>query len=277
MKHDTFEKYEASNLDLPQRALLTAWNCLSAYQDDLVLAGGLAVKHLTIPPEECMPGPVTLDVDFGIRIGASEGMYGTIKGRLGAHGFDWDVDQRRFIRKFEELDLYIDLLTDDGKSDMGTAIVDDSLPVGTLPGINRALEIRRWIKVSGKTLVGSEVSVSVAVAEVGPMLALKLNAFGGPKGRKAPKDAHDILYLAMNHLDGPDRAVEAFRVEREANNRAVPHALAALQRYFRNEDDEGPMSCAAFRLNNRHQDVDLLDESMQIRQQCVTLAHELLS
>ena len=28
------------------------------------------------------------------------------------------------------------------------------------------------------------------------------NAFGGPSGRKAPKDAHDIFYLATNYLGG---------------------------------------------------------------------------
>ena len=277
MKHDTFEKYEASNLDLPQRALLTAWDCLAAYQDDLVLAGGLAVKHLSTVPDEGIPGPVTLDVDFGIRIGASGGMYGTIRDSLDAHGFAWNDKLKRFSRKFEEMDLFIDLLTDDGKSDMGTAIVDDGLPVGTLPGINRALENRRWVEIKGRTLVGSEVSLRVAVAEVGPMLALKLNAFGGPRGRKAPKDVHDALYLALHYLDGTERAIKAFHQEREAGNRAIPHATSALERYFKDENDEGPMSCAAFRLNNRHQEPDLLDESMQIRQQCVTLAQELLS
>jgi hypothetical protein len=37
------------------------------------------------------------------------------------------------------------------------------------------------------------------------------------------------------------------------------------------------MSCAAFRLNNLHLNPELEDESMQIRQQCVTLAQALLS
>ena len=59
------------NTDLPEeRAFLTAWDCLSRYHDDWVLAGDLAIKYLTHPPDEGFPGPVTLDVNFGIHLGA---------------------------------------------------------------------------------------------------------------------------------------------------------------------------------------------------------------
>ncbi len=277
MKHDTFEKYTQANLELPQQALLTAWDCLAAYQDDLVLVGGLAIKALTHPPVEGTPGPVTLDVDFGICIGTSAGMYGSIKDMLSAHGFSWSNDTKRFARKFDGFELFIDLLTDDGKSGMGTAIVDDSLAVGTVPGIDRALEINRFIPITGQTLVGSPSSKSVRVAEVGPMLVLKLNAFGGPMGRKAPKDAHDILYLIMNYLDGTEYAIAAFHEERSARNRAIPHAVYALENYFSSPNSLGPMSCAAFRMNNQHLEIEVKEESMQIREQCVTLAQELLA
>lgn len=278
MKHDTFEKYAKSDLQLPQQALLTAWDCLTAYREDLVLVGGLAIKHLTHPPSEGMPGPVTLDVDFGISIGASGGSYGSIRETLAAHGFKWSAETKRFVRKFDTLDLFIDLLTDDGTADTGAATVDDSLTVGIVPGIARALDVTREIKIEGITLVGSESGQRIKVAEAGPMLALKLNAFGGPvTGRKTPKDAHDILYLAMNYLDGTDAAIASFHAERSAGNRAMPHAVYALENYFTTPDSLGPMSCAAFRMNNLHQDPALEDESMQIRQQCVTLAQELLA
>jgi hypothetical protein len=277
MKHGTFQEYVQADLELPQQALLTAWDCLADYRDDLVLVGGLAVKHLTRPPEAGMPGPVTLDVDFGISIAASGGSYGSIRETLAAHGFKWSDEMKRFTRKFKTLDLYIDLLTDDGKASMGSAIVDDSLPVGTVPGIERALAVNRMIEIRGRTLVGTESSQGVRVAEVGPMLVLKLNAFGGPNGRKTPKDAHDILYLSMNYLDGTERSIVAFHDEKVAENRAFPHAIFALKNYFSTPDSLGPMSCAAFRLNNQHQAHELEDESVLIRQQCVTLAKELLA
>ena len=185
MKHDTYEKYVAMDTDLPQRALLTAWDCLCQYHD--------------------------------------------------------------------------------------------SLPVGTIPGINRALEKHRWVDITGKTLVGSEMTQSIKVAEVGPMLALKLNAFGGPKGRKSPKDAHDIFYLANNYLEGVDAAILAFREERAAGNYAVTLAEAALKNYFLDDEAEGPLACVAFRMNSQHDLPEFAEESLQLRQQCVTLALELLS
>jgi len=278
MKHNTFEEYAQADLQLPQRALLTAWDCLTAYQEDLVLVGGLAIKYLTHPPGEGMPGPVTLDVDFGISIGASGGSYGSIRETLSAHGFKWNAQMNRFVRKFDTLDLYIDLLTDDGTADTGAATVDDSLTVGIVPGVARALDVTREIKIKGSTLVGSESEQRIKVAEVGPMLALKLNAFGGPvTGRKIPKDAHDILYLAMNYIDGTESAIAAFHAERSVGNRAIPYAIYTLANYYTTPDSLGPMSCAAFRMNNRHLDPEVESESMQIRQQCVTLAQELLA
>jgi hypothetical protein len=214
-------------------------------------------------------------VDFGISIAASNGMYGSIRDTLAGHGFRWE--EKRFVRRFDEMDLFIDLLTDDGRADTGTAMVDDSLPVGVVPGINRALENNRFISISGTTLIGAERAEDIRVAEVGPLMVLKLNAFGGPTGRKANKDVHDILYLAMNYLDGIDNAIQAFHAEKDAQNRGIPHALHALTTCFSNPEDQGPMACAAFRLNNRHLEPELYEESIQIRQQCVTLAEALLS
>ena len=278
MKHDTLDQYSGYDLQLPEMALLTAWDCLAPFQEDLVLVGGLAVKALTHPPEGGLPGPVTLDVDFGINIAASAGMYGSIRETLSGHGFKWDEAKCRFMRKFDSMDLCIDLLTDDGASEMGGAIVDDSLSVSVIPGIERALQMHREIRFEGLTLIGANASSRVRVAEVGPMLALKLNAFGGPlTGRKVPKDAHDIAYLALNYLNGTEQAVAAFHKERAANNRAIPYAIYALTNHFTSADSLGPLSCAAFRLNNRHLDPELRDESMQIRQQCVTLAQAFLA
>ncbi len=236
--------------------------------------GGLAVRHLTQPPAEGMPGPVTLDVDFGISIGAGGDMYGSIRDTLSAHGFKWE--EKRFVRKFDEMNLYVDLLTDDDKADSGTAIVDDGLSVSVFPGINRALEQNRFITVSGTTLLGVPQTAEVRVAEVGPLLVLKLNAFGGPQGRKAPKDVHDMLYLALNYLEGSGKAVAAFHEEKSAGNRGMSHALHALKNYFATPESPGPMACAAFRLNNQHLAPEFQDESERIRQQCVTLADALL-
>lgn len=275
MKHDTFDKYPPDKLDLPQQALLTIWDCLPEIRHDLVLVGGLAVRYLTKPPTRGIPGAVTLDVDFGINLAADGGSYPGIRENLSGHGFKWE--KGRFVRKFDGWPLYLDLLTDDGASDKGTVMIDDGLSVGVFPGINRAWECHRLIGISGKTLLGVPLTEQINVAEAGPLLALKLNAFGGPSGRKAPKDAHDILHLAMNYLDGPQKAAASFQEERRLAQRGMANAVKCLEDHFTSPDSTGPMACAAFRLNNLHRDPQYEEESLRIRQQCVTLAEMLLS
>ena len=272
MKHDTFDKYPSDSLDLTQRALLTTWDCLSDFRNDLVLVGGLAVRYLTRRAEVGLPDAVTLDVDFGISIGTSNGMYGSIRQSLSAHDFDWKGG--RFSRVFGKMTLFVDLLTDNDQATEGNVIVDDGLSVSVMPGITRALERNRILDVSGKTLLGVETSQKVRVAEVGPMLVLKLNAFAG---RKAPKDAHDVAYLAMHYLNGVDKAVDGFAEEKAAGNRGMPRALQTLKSFFSDADEQGPVSCAAFRMNNEHESPERMEESLLIRQQCVTLAQALLS
>ncbi len=272
MKHDTFDKYPPGGLDLAQRALLTTWDCLSDYREDLVLVGGLAVRLLTHRADEGLPDAVTIDVDFGISVGASAGMDGGIRQRLSAHDFRWEGG--RFTREFGEMPLFLDLLTDDDKADVGNAVLDDSLSVSIVPGINRALAQSRIVRISGTTLLGVEQTEDVRVAEIGPMLVLKLNAFAG---RKASKDAHDVAYLAMNYLGGIEGAVAGFSGEKTAGNRGMPRALQTLQDHFGNVNAQGPISCAAFRMNNEHLLAERGDESLLIRQQCVTLADALLS
>jgi hypothetical protein len=273
MKHDTFAGYPEDSLDLPQRALLTAWDSLSRYQEELVLIGGLAIRHMTIPPSHGLPGPITLDVDFGISMGASGGQYDSMRSILSMHGFAWNG--KRFKRPCGEVELFLDLLTEKVGTGSGTIIVDDGLPVSALPGIERALKNFRSIRISGYSLIGSKAEHSIRVAEAGPLLVLKLNAFGGPNGRKAPKDAHDILYLAMNYLDGPENAIADFQSEKTASNRGMPSALESLKTQFQDADSPGPLACAAFRMNNRHLEAGHLEESLRIREQCVTLAREL--
>jgi len=275
MKHDTFDKYPADSLELPTQALLTTWDCLPDYRDDLVLVGGLAVRYLTRPPAEGSPGPVTLDVDFGVSLAADGGAYPGLREGLSGHGFEWI--KGRFTRQFPTLELHIDLLTDDDKSDQGSVVMDDQLQVSIFPGINRALVCHRKVKIPGKTLLGNPQTEEIKVAEVGPLLVLKLNAFGGPSGRKAPKDAHDILYLAMNYLDGTAAAVAGFQEERRIGNRAINHALQCLRDSFSNPSAQGPVACAAFRLNNQHDEPQNEQASLRIRQHCVTLAQSLLA
>ena len=242
-KFGKFDDYPPRSLEAAEAALLTAWRSLERYQDDLVLVGGLAVHYLTRRDVPGLPGAVTLDVDFGITLGASGGQYGTIKTDLGGLGFV--SEGNRLIRKFGGIALYLDFLTEDPPSTTGARVVDDVI-ASVIPGVSRALASRRMVTVRGRDLYGSEQTCKVAVAGIGPLLVLKLNAFGGPTGRRSPKDAYDVLLAVTGFIDGPEAAVASFRAEKDAGNPAYATALAVLRSDFFETSQDGPVRAAEF-------------------------------
>jgi hypothetical protein len=242
-KFETFDEYPAGCLASAEAVLLTTWRSLERYQDDLVLVGGLAVHCLTKRNVVGLPGAVTMDVDFGISLGASGGQYGTIKSDLAGLGFK--SEGNRLVRKFGNLNLNLDFLTEDMAAVKGTRLVDDVV-TSLFPGVNRALACRRMVSVSGRDLYGAVQTCSVAVADIGPLLVLKLNAFGGPTGRRLPKDAYDILLAVTGFVDGPAAAVSAFRAEAKSGNTGYAGALKCLQNDFSAPNQDGPIRAAEF-------------------------------
>jgi len=265
-KFERFTDYPKESLKSAEAALLTAWRSLDRYHDDLVLVGGLAVHYLTKRDVAGLPGAVTMDVDFGITLGASGGQYGTIKSDLAGLGFV--SEGNRLVRKFGILGLYLEFLTEDPPSVKGARIVDDVI-ASVIPGLNRALACRRMVTVQGRDLYGVEQNCKVAVADIGPLLVLKLNAFGGPTGRRLPKDAYDILLAVTGFVDGPEAAVTAFRSEANANNTGYASALAALRADFSDPNQDGPRRAAEFHPGEA-------DERDRVRQAVATVGTILL-
>ena len=250
-KFGQFGDYPKESLLSAQAALLTAWRSLERYHDDLVLVGGLAVHYLTRRDVAGLPGAVTMDVDFGISLVTSGEQYGTIKTDLA--GLDFKSEGNRLVRKFGNLNLYLDFLTEDPPSVTGARIVDDVV-ASVIPGVNRALACRRMVNVKGRDLYGAEQECKVAVADIGPLLVLKLNAFGGPTGRRLPKDAYDVLLAVTGFVEGPEAAVVAFQAEAKAGNTGYVFARATLQKDFSAPDQDGPIRAAEFHpgdANNR--------------------------
>jgi hypothetical protein len=265
-KFGTFEDYPKESLPSAEAALLTAWRSLDRYHDDLVLVGGLAVHYLTRRNLPGLPGAVTMDVDFGIALGASGGQYGTIKSDLAGLGFV--PEGNRLVRKFGSLGLYLDFLTEDPPSVTGTRMVDDVI-ASVIPGLNRALACRRIVLAQGRDLYGVEQNCKVAVADIGPLLVLKLNAFGGPTGRRLPKDAYDILLAVTGFVDGPEAAATAFRTEANVNNTGYASATEALRADFSDPNQDGPMRAAEFHPGNA-------DDRDRVRQDVATVGRILL-
>jgi len=267
-KYDTFLGYPQPSLLSAEAALLTVWPSLSRYHDDLVLVGGLAIHYLTRPNIEGLPGAITIDVDFGVSIAASGGQYGTIKSDLEGLGFV--SEDRRLVRRKGNIALYVDFLTEDpNRNAPGSRVVDEVI-ASVVPGINRALACCRTVTVQGRDVYGANQKCDVRVVDIGPLLVLKLNAFGGPSGRRLPKDAYDILLAVTAFIDGPTAAIEGFRAEEAAGNPAYRIATTVLEKDFLQPDQDGPIRAADFL-----GDSNTIRE--QVRQDLVTLARRLLA
>ena len=106
------------------------------------------------------------------------------------------------------------------------------------------------VNVKGLDLYGAEQECKVAVADIGPLLVLKLNAFGGPTGRRLPKDAYDVLLTVTGFVDGPAAAVAAFQAEAKTGNTGFDFAVKSLQNNFTAPKQDGPIRAAEFHPGN---------------------------
>ncbi len=107
------------------------------------------------------------------------------------------------------------------------------------------------------------------VAGIGPLLVLKLNAFGGPTGRRHPKDAYDILLAVTGFVEGSRVALEGFQAEKTMGNPAMASAMACLVADFIEADRDGPARAAAFHPGGP-------EEKERVRQDMVTVGRTLL-
>lgn len=267
-KHETFLAYPSRGLAAAESALLTLWPTLGRYHADLVLVGGLAVHHLTRREGSNWPGAVTMDVDFGIELSAGGDQY-SLRSDLAGIGFCPDAQlENRLVRQVENLALYVDFLTEAPPAVTGARMVDDVV-ASIVPGINRALASRRMITITGQDVYGAVQTCEVAVADIGPLLVLKLNAFGGPTGRRHPKDAYDVLLAVTAFVDGPAAALSAFQAEAKLGNTGFETAIQALQRDFSDINADGPIRAAEFLRGTT-------GDQRRVREELVTAARFLL-
>ena len=267
-KHETFAAYPSRGLAAAESALLTIWPTLSRYHDDLVLIGGLAIHHLTSREGSNWPGAVTMDVDFGIELSAGGDQY-SLRSDLAGIGFHADPQfENRLVRQVENIALYVDFLTEAPPAVTGARMVDDVV-ASVVPGINRALASRRLVTISGIDVYGARQTCEVAVANIGPLLVLKINAFGGPTGRRHPKDAYDILLAVTAFVDGPAAALSAFHAEANHGNTGYATAIQALRRDFTEIDADGPIRAAEFLRGTS-------GDHLRVREELVTAAKFLL-
>lgn len=277
MKYETYADYDARATSQTLPAFLTIWSGLGAYHDDLVLVGGLVPHFICRHPTSTssLPRPATLDVDFGIALGASAGQYGTLSTDLRAQGFRPSEEYSgRFEKSADGFPIYIDFLVEDGAVPRGTRMVDD-IRANVMPGVVRALATARAMKIQGVDLWGAKQSITARVCEVGPFLVFKLRAF---LHRQQGKDAFDLLYTMLHYDEGTSAAIRAFAAEGVAQNPAFPDAQQALNELFQDERSPGPIKAAGFVLGapQSRDSEDLRMRRIQVQQDTRTAASLLI-
>ncbi len=237
VKYEKHSDYPRQANDRVMSLLLTLWPSMpDLVRDDLVLVGGLAVHLLTRQARSPFgPQSVTLDVDLGIALGASTGVYETVAQTLQGIGFR--TLDGRLVRTMGDLEIAVDFLVE-GPTGAGRMV--DDVRATAFPGIERALETKTPYLIEGCDAYGVDQSFRIPVASLGPLLVLKLNAFSS---RRQPKDAFDFLTLAVVHRES---ASEALAKECPVNP-GFPVAIRCLEEFFLDGDKDGPRRALAFR------------------------------
>ncbi len=270
MEH--YEDYSAEDTARSESALLTVWAVLHDMTEDLVLVGGLVPRYICRPAAEALQ-PVTMDVDLGVSLALSSGMYDTTKTRLEKAGFDWG--NKRFVKTIGKTNLFLDFLTDKpGEEAPDSAMVDD-IPMIAVFGVDRALALYREVDVSGKDLYGAEVRERIKICEVGPFICLKLQAY---HNRAESKDVFDLVRAVRDYDGGSEVAVTAFRAESDCNL-AFGCAMHTLEDRFGDVTSKGPVQyadfCAGSLMTNSAADTEFLRQ--QYANEAVDAASALLS
>ena len=173
MKYAHHSQYASGDTERAESALLTAWAVLEEFRDDLVLVGGLVPRYICRPVREDLQ-PVTMDVDVGVALGMSSGLYDTTSIRLAGAGFEFK--DKRFQKTLGSTVLYLDLLTDRPEKDSPESAMVDDVLVSAVYGVQRTLEEYREVEITGRDLYNAAVTERIKVCEVGPFACLKLQA-----------------------------------------------------------------------------------------------------
>ena len=263
--------YSQRGLASAETALFAAWEALEKFHEDLVVVGGLAVHYHTKDAENPQfPATATLDVDFGISLGTDAGMAGTVQFDLSMLGYK-PTDNGRMFREMEHGMLYIDFLTEHPPRESGTREVS-GIVASVCPGINRALEVRKYVGIPGIDKHGDSKTYQVPICGMGPLLVLKLNAFAKRANAKKAKDAYDLLVAVSLYSEGPRAAIEAFHAEAVSGNPAFEVAVQTLKAHFTAIDQDGPLQAFQFRYGPSAPG----DEGMRLKEDLVTIALALL-
>ena len=222
---------------------------LGSFEGKFAVIGG-AVPWLLLNTTE-MPHVGTADVDLALHAEAlGDGEYSRLIEMLQRQGYRQRHDLRRFqlarsvpaSDSGAPIDIVVDfLMPRDAEIAKNTPPLLSNFAVQRADGAELALNFYQMVAIDGDMPDGGRNRVSIAVARIPALLAMKGYAIAK---RQKPKDAYDIYYCIRNYPGGVDGLVSATTPFLEVE--AARKGYRSIANKFRTVDDYGPICVRGF-------------------------------
>ena len=229
--------------------LIEIGQILGSFEGKFAIIGG-AVPWLLLGEAE-MQHVGTADVDLGLDPAAlGNGEYVRLVEALQEQGYLQRDNLRRFqlVRTVPagddgpDIDVVVDfLMPRDAEITRNTPPLVSQFAVQRADGADLTLRFYQMVAIEGHMPDGDRNRVSIAVASIPALLAMKGYAIAN---RLKRKDAYDIYYSVRNFPDGIDALVEATRPLLDVES--ALQGCRSISGKFRNVEDFGPSSVRRF-------------------------------
>ena len=241
--------YDDRTTGAARSVLIEIGQTLGSFWGKFAVIGG-AVPWLLLREAE-MPHIGTQDIDLSLDAEAlGDGEYASLVKALLAQGYQ----QRRDLRRFQlirtvpardpgpSIDIVVDfLMPRDAAIARNEPPILDDFAVQRADGADLALKFPEIISLDGEMPDGGRNRVSIAVASIPALLAMKGYAING---RDKLKDAYDIYYCVRNFPGGPVALAAATTPLLTEETARQGCRLISVK--FRSVDDFGPTNVRKF-------------------------------
>lgn len=270
-----FSQYDEETTSRCERALVTLMGDIGPWRERIYLAGGLAPRYIVGEiPEGVPPHVGTTDVDLviGLALGdATPETYRTLENNLRKSGFEPGDASFRWHREVEGVKVTVEFLCETDTVEPGRIFkptkagetVGSNLGAFNVRGAQLIPHDYRVIEIEGERLDGGGMSrVQLRVAGILPYSVLKILAF---QDRHENKDAYDLVFCLLRHLDGPAGAGQLAAASSVARAPQVEEALRLLEERFQDVSQDGPSEYSLFLATAGDE-----EEAARLRQEAVT-------
>lgn len=265
LKPKTIDEYKPEVTDLCERVLVTLLRDLGPWKESMYLAGGLVPRYLVKDkPPKIRAHAGTGDIDVVIKLemlGETEA-YKTLEENLKQIGFkprlnkNGNIDKWGWCLKEGNTVIELDLLADDPEvkgAKVRPLPTEGAISALNIPHASMVFDEYESREVTADLIGGGgKATETIRHANLLSLVCLKAFAFDH---RRAPKDAHDILYCIEFVPGGVDAAAEKFRAALTGKHeKTVKAALRILRDRFRTDrhargfEKDGPVAVASFEL-----------------------------